>query len=83
MDRCADRRDITEITLEMALNTIQSIQSREVLQSRHQAINTSPDDKVLALSKLKAFADDRLDVTQNIMFVFHREEHIMGKGEKC
>ena len=40
------------------------------------------DDKIIALSKLKAFADDN-PVTQNITLVFHRGENIVGKGEKA
>ena len=39
-----------------------------------------PDDKILGLSKLKAFADDKLNVTQNIKVVFHRIENIVGKN---
>ena len=31
--------------------------------------NPSPDDTILVLSKLKAFADDKRNVTQNITFV--------------
>ena len=39
--------------------------------------------KYLALSKLKAFADDKLNVTQNIKVVFHRIENIVGKEENA
>ena len=42
-----------------------------------------PDDKILGLSKLKTFADDKLNVTQNIKVVFHRIENIVRKEEKC
>ena len=38
---------------------------------------------MFALSKFKASADDKLDVTQNIKFFFHRIRNIVGKGEKC
>ena len=37
----------------------------------------------LALSDLKAFADDKLNFSQNIKFVFHRVENIVGKGENA
>ena len=33
-----------------------------------------PDDEILALSKLKAFANDKLDVTQNFKFASHGVE---------
>ena len=46
-------------------------------------INPLPDDIILGLSKLKSFADDKLNVTQNIKVVFHRIENIVGKEEKC
>ena len=42
-----------------------------------------PDDKILVLSKLKAFADDRLTVNQNIKFVFHIVENIIGKVDNA
>ena len=35
---------------------------------------TLQGNKILALSKLKAFADKKLNVTQNIEFVFYREK---------
>ena len=33
--------------------------------------------------KLKAFADDKLHVTQNIAFAFNSVENIVGKGENA
>ena len=39
------------------------------------------DDKILGLPKLKAFADDKLNVTKNVKVVFHRIENIVGKEE--
>ena len=42
-----------------------------------------PDDKILGLPKLKAFADDKLNVTQNVKYVFHRIENIVGKEENA
>ena len=43
-------------------------------------INPRPDDKILGLPKLKAFADN-IYVTQNDKVVFHRIEHIVEKEE--
>ena len=45
--------------------------------------NPLPDDKILGLPKLKAFADDKLIVTQNIKVAFHRIENIVGKEENA
>ena len=44
-------------------------------------MNPLPDDTILSLPKLKAFADDKLNVTQNGKVVFHRIENIVGKEE--
>ena len=43
--------------------------------------NPLPDDRILALSELKAFAADNFRVTQNTKFGVHRVETIVGKGE--
>ena len=44
-------------------------------------LNPLPDNKILDWSKLKAFADDKLNVTKIIISVFDRVENIVGKGE--
>ena len=49
--------------------------------SSNQYLNPLPDDKILDWSKLKAFADDKLNVTKMIISVFDRVENIVGKGE--
>ena len=46
-------------------------------------LNSLPNDKFLGLPKLKAFADDNLDVTQDIKVVFHRIENIVEKEENA
>ena len=43
--------------------------------------NPLTDDKILDQTKLKAFADDKLNVTKMIISVFHRVENIVGKEE--
>ena len=40
-----------------------------------------PHDQILDKSKLKAFADDKYNVTKMIISVFDRVENIVGKGE--
>ena len=42
-------------------------------------VNPFPDNKILALSKVKEFADKKFNVTQNIKFVFHRVQKHCGK----
>ena len=37
--------------------------------------------KILDLSKLKASADDNLNLTKILKFIFEREENIVGKGD--
>ena len=44
-------------------------------------IHPLPDDKMSALPKLKAFADDKSNVTQNIKVALHRIEKIVEKEE--
>ena len=46
-------------------------------------LNPLPNDKILGLPKLKAFADDKLNVTQNVKVVFRRIENIVGKEENA
>ena len=45
--------------------------------------NSLPNDKLLDWSKLKAFADEKMNVTQKLKFVIGRIENIMGKGENA
>ena len=46
-------------------------------------INPLPGNKISDQSKLKALADNKLDVTQNIKLVFHIIENIAGKEENA
>ena len=50
---------------------------------QQSVFNPLPDEKILGLPKLKAFADDKLNVTQNIKVVFHRIENIVEKEENA
>ena len=58
----------------------------QVLYTTLQAswvFNSLPNDKIVDLSKLKAIADDKLDVTQKLRFALERVENIVGKGENA
>ena len=59
--------------------TLQSLQSRGTVHTSY--FNPFPYDKILDHTKLKAFADDKLNVTKMIISVFDRVENIVGKGE--
>ena len=48
---------------------------------KFKKVNPFPHDKNLEQTKLKAFADDKLNVTKMMISVFDREENIVGKGE--
>ena len=43
--------------------------------------NPFPHDRSLDQTKLKAFADDKLNITKIIISVFDRVENMVGKGE--
>ena len=42
-------------------------------------VNPLPDDKMLTLSKLKAFADDNFTVAKMVKFLYERVENIVGR----
>ena len=52
-------------------------------QSELSALNSLPNDKILEWSKLKAFADDKINVTEKLKVVLGRVENIVGKGENA
>ena len=45
--------------------------------------NSVLNDKILGYSKLKGFANDKINVTPKLIFVFGRVENIVGKGENA
>ena len=54
-----------------------------VIQSSRTCINSLANNKILDLSKLKAFADDNSNVNQKLKFALGRVENIVGKGENA
>ena len=56
---------------------------RLFVQACNNWFNPLPNNKILDLSKLKAFADDRINVTQKLKFALGRVENIVGKGENA
>ena len=57
------------------------VQNTYFCQSAGGGINSFPYGKILDQTKLKAFTDDKLDLTKIIISVFDRVENIVGKGE--
>ena len=47
------------------------------------SLDSLPNDKMLGWSILKAFAEDKLNVTKELTFVLEKEENIVGKGENA
>ena len=45
--------------------------------------NSLLNDKILDRSKLKVFADDKINTTVKLKFVLRRVENIVGKGENA
>ena len=46
-------------------------------------VNCLPNNKIWAVTKLKAFADDKFNTAEMLMSVFHRVENILGKGKNA
>ena len=56
------------------------------LRERYQEVyyfNSSPNDKLLNVTKLKAFAADKLNVAKMMISLFDRVEKTVGKGENA
>ena len=45
-----------------------------------QTFNSLPNDKILDMTKLKAFADDKINETLKLKFALGQVENILGKG---
>ena len=48
-----------------------------------EIINSLANDNVLAVTKLKAFADDKFNIGKMKISLFDRVENIVGKGENA
>ena len=56
-----------------------------LIESQNAICNSLPNNKILDWSKFKfkAFADDKICVTQILKFVLRRAKNIVGKGENA
>ena len=59
------------------------LRENKIAVDKNQKVNPLPDENILGLPKLKAFADDKRNVTQNVKVVFHMIEIIVGKEENA
>ena len=59
---------------------VDSVDQRSDCMSVQSDLNAFLHNKILDQTKLKAFADDKLNVTNMIISVFDRVENIAGKG---
>ena len=48
-----------------------------------ETLNPLPNNKFLDMTKLKAFADDKLYVAKMTIFLFHIAENTVRKSKKC
>ena len=48
--------------------------------TRAKFLNSLPNDNLVDLFKLKAFADDKINVSEQLKFLLGRVENIVGKG---
>ena len=46
-------------------------------------LNSFPNDKILDLTKLKAFTDDKLNVSRMMISILDRVENTVEKGENA
>ena len=53
------------------------------LDSYYRTLSSLPNDQILNLSKLKAFAEDEINVTRKLKFALGSVENISGKRRKC
>ena len=50
---------------------------------KYKVVNPLPNDKILDWSKLKAFADYKINVAEKLKAVLEQVENITGKGENA
>ena len=54
-----------------------------LIQKSRNGVNSLPDNKIVDFSKLKGFADDKVNVAQKSKSVLGRVKNIAGKGENA
>ena len=54
-----------------------------VIKDYESWINSLPNDKILEVAKLEAFTDNKINLTQVMIYVYDRVENNVGKGENA
>ena len=49
----------------------------------HNLVQPFPNDKILDLTKSKAFADNKINLNERLKLVLGKVENIVGKGENA
>ena len=57
--------------------------SKQLVERDEQVVNSLPKDKILDVTKLKAFADDKLNIAKMTISLLDRIENTVGKGENA
>ena len=73
----------TEIAIFRMFSLVEKVHFIYTTLNPSHTLNPLTHDKILGLPKLKAFADDKLNVTQDIKVFFHRMEKIVEKEENA
>ena len=68
---------VTIITILTQIPKLCSV--RKLVFQSYVCLNPFPHDRILDQTKVKAFAEDNLNVTKMIISVFDRVENIVGK----
>ena len=50
---------------------------------KNSSFNRLPNKKIMNMTKFKAFAEDKLNVAEMIVYIYDRIENIVGKGENA
>ena len=56
---------------------------KDYVEQSNINLNALPNNKILGLSKLKAFADDKLNANEKLKFGLGSVENIVRKGENA
>ena len=68
-------KELTELMI--VCRRVENIVGKEKKSGYPPSLNSSPNDKILALTKFKAFAEDKITVTQKLKFMLGRVEDIV------
>ena len=76
---------ITFASIYIHFNTLRKKEKslRKTLWKKVKLFNSLPNDKILDWSKLKAFANDKMNVNEKFNFGLGRTKNIVGKGENA